>query len=102
MTDFYESDLYSGVNLSTVSKTDTTPQYLVGLDLVFSGASGYSVFDYPGDRLIEQDLLDTGDRSSSKVSEKIERVSDLYIKLADLAIHYQKSIWIIEVTDWLN
>ena len=102
MTDFYESSLSPGVNLTAVSKTDTTPQYLVGLDLVFSGASGYSVFDYPGDRLIEQDLLDTGDRSSSKVSEKIERGRDLYNKLADLAIHYQKSIWIIEVTDWLN
>ncbi len=102
MTDSYESDLFTGVNLPVDSKTDTTPHYLVGLDLVFSGASGYSVFDYPAARLIEQDLLDTGDRSSSKVSEKIERGRDLYNKLADLAIHYPKAIWIIEVTDWLN
>jgi Holliday junction resolvasome RuvABC endonuclease subunit len=102
MSDFYDSNLSPGVYPSLVSNTDTSPQYLVGLDLVFSGASGYSVFEFPGDRLIEQDLLDTGDRSSSKVSEKIERGRDLYNKLADLAIHYQKSIWIIEVTDWLN
>jgi Holliday junction resolvasome RuvABC endonuclease subunit len=102
MTDFYPSGLSAGVNQLLVSKTDATPQYLVELDLVFSGASGYSVFDYSDDRLIEQDLLDTGDRSSSKVSEKIERGRDLYNKLADLAIHYPKSIWIIEVTDWLN
>jgi Holliday junction resolvasome RuvABC endonuclease subunit len=102
MTDFYESNLSAGISLSIDSKTDPTPQYLVGLDLVFSGASGYSVFDYSGDRLIEQDLLDTGDRSSSKVSEKIERGRALYNKLADLAIHYPKAIWIIEVTDWLN
>ncbi len=102
MTDIFESSpspqIYSSVN----PKMDATPQYLVGLDLVFSGASGYSVFDYPGDRLIEQDLLDTGDRSSAKVFEKIERGRDLYNKLADLAIQYKKSIWIIEVTDWLN
>jgi Holliday junction resolvasome RuvABC endonuclease subunit len=102
MIDFSESSLSAGGHLPAVSKTDTTPQYLIGLDLVFSGASGYSVFDYPGDRLIEQDLLDTGDRSSARVSEKIERGRDLYNKLADLAIQYKKSIWIIEVTDWLN
>lgn len=102
MADFFESNPSLGESLSVDSKTDTTPHYLVGLDLVFSGASGYSVFDYPGDHLIEQDLLDTGDRSSSKVSEKIERGRDLYNKLADLAIHYPQAIWIIEVTDWLN
>jgi Holliday junction resolvasome RuvABC endonuclease subunit len=102
MTDFIESSPSLQVNLSEFSKTDATPQYLVGLDLVFSGASGYSVLDYAGDRLVEQDLLDTGDRSSSKVSEKIKRGRDLYNKLAYLAIQYPKSIWIIEVTDWLN
>jgi Holliday junction resolvasome RuvABC endonuclease subunit len=36
------------------------------------------------------------------VSEKIERGRDLYNKLADLAIHYPKAVWVIEVTDWLN
>ena len=73
MTDFFESSFSPEINPLVVSKTDTTPQYLVGLDLVFSGASGYCVFDFSGDRLIEQDLLDTGDRSSSKIFEKIER-----------------------------
>jgi Holliday junction resolvasome RuvABC endonuclease subunit len=102
MTDFFEPSLSPGGNLSVVSKTETSPQFLVGLDLVFSGASGYSVIEYLSNRLIEQDLLDTGDRSSAKVFEKIERGRDLYNKLANLAIHYPKSIWIIEVTDWLN
>jgi len=102
MIDFFESNFSPEINPSEISQTDTTPHYLVGLDLVFSGASGYSVFDFSGTRLIEQDLLDTGDRSSSKVFEKIERGRDLYNKLADLAIHFKKSIWIIEVTDWLN
>lgn len=102
MTDFYASTLSINVNLPVVPNPDTIPRYLIGLDLVFSGASGYSVFEYPGERLIERDLLDTGDRGSSKVSEKIERGRDLYNKLADLAIHYPKSVWVIEVTDWLN
>jgi Holliday junction resolvasome RuvABC endonuclease subunit len=102
MTDLTGTGLSAGPILPAVTQTDPTPQYLVGLDLVFSGASGYSVVDYRSGRLIEQDLLDTGDRSSAKVSAKIERGRDLYLKLADLAIQYQKSIWIIEVTDWLN
>ncbi len=85
-----------------ISQMDTTPQHLVGLDLVFTGASGYGVFDYPGDHLIERDLLDTGGKPSAKVADKIERGKELYNKLADLAVHFRKAIWVIEVTDWLK
>jgi hypothetical protein len=85
-----------------VTAPDTTPQYLIGLDLVFSGASGYSVFDFSANRLLEQDLLDTGGRGSSKVAEKIERGHELYNKLAHLAISFPRAFWVIETSDWLN
>lgn len=81
---------------------ESIPHYLIGLDLVFSGASGYSVFDFAANRLLEQDLLDTGGRSSSRVSEKIERGRELYNKLANLAISFPKAVWVIEISDWLN
>jgi hypothetical protein len=85
-----------------MTATDATPQYLVGLDLVFSGASGYSVFDFPANRLLEYDLLDTGGRSSAQVAEKIERGHELFNKLANLAISFPRAIWVIETSDWLN
>src|SRR5512138_2794562 len=91
-----------GADAQLMTIPDATPHYLVGLDLVFSGASGYSVFNFPENRLLEYDLLDTGGRSSARVAEKIERGRELYNKLANLAISFPRAVWVIETSDWLN
>jgi hypothetical protein len=87
---------------SALSRVEVNSHYLVGLDLVFSGASGYCIYDNESKRLLEQDLLDTGDRSSSDVNEKIKRGRNLFNKLAHIAFHFPQAIWIIEITDWVN
>ena len=100
MSSTFESNLPVNHPLSETS--NSAPQFLVGLDLVFSGASGYCIFDFVTNQLLECDLLDTGDRGSSQVAEKIKRGKSLFNKLAHIAIHFPKAYWIIETTDWIN